>query len=188
MGGYGSGRRWSSKETTAAYHQLDIRNWRREGVLEPNRRFWNVEVLPNAPAKPRGIVLSNSLGEQYGVRLAWTACNYGGSRPWFLCPAPGCGRRVAILYGSRGLACRHCFQLAYASQQESGKNRALYRAQQIRMSLGGSGSIVEPFPERPKGMHRRKYRRLYVKAAIGERAYLSAIAHSILGVGYKGRF
>jgi len=35
--------------------------------------------------------------EDYPVEVEWTACNYGGSRPWFRCPARGCGRRVAIL-------------------------------------------------------------------------------------------
>jgi Transposase DDE domain len=30
--------------------------------------------------------------------LEWTPCNYGGARPWFLCPMDGCRRRVAVLY------------------------------------------------------------------------------------------
>ncbi len=36
---------------------------------------------------------------EYAVQLDWTACTYGGARPWFLCPAESCGRRVAKLYG-----------------------------------------------------------------------------------------
>jgi hypothetical protein len=35
--------------------------------------------------------------EQYPVRIVRTLCNLGGSRPWFICPAIGCRRRVAIL-------------------------------------------------------------------------------------------
>ena len=31
----------------------------------------------------------------YPVYLEYTACNYGGRRAWFRCPAIGCGRRVA---------------------------------------------------------------------------------------------
>jgi hypothetical protein len=34
--------------------------------------------------------------EQYPVRIARTPCNLGGSRAWFICPAVGCRRRVAI--------------------------------------------------------------------------------------------
>ena len=32
------------------------------------------------------------------VSITWTACHYGGVRAWFICPVPGCQRRVAILY------------------------------------------------------------------------------------------
>jgi hypothetical protein len=32
------------------------------------------------------------------VPLTYTPSNFGGRRPWFVCPSPRCGRRVAILY------------------------------------------------------------------------------------------
>ncbi len=38
---------------------------------------------------------------------------------------------------------------------------AVFRAQKIRMGLGGSANMLEPFPERPKGMHLDTYMRLY---------------------------
>ncbi len=38
--------------------------------------------------------------------------------------------------------------------------RALYKAQAIRERLRGSANMMEPFPERPKGMHHETYRRL----------------------------
>jgi hypothetical protein len=38
--------------------------------------------------------------------------------------------------------------------------RALYKAQSIRERLGGSASMMAPFPERPKGMHHKTYWRL----------------------------
>lgn len=37
--------------------------------------------------------------ESYPVGLDTTPCHLGGERSWFLCPARGCGKRVAILYG-----------------------------------------------------------------------------------------
>ena len=75
-------------------------------------------------------------------RRDWTPCNYGGARCWFLCPAAGCGRRVAILYGREILACRHCYKLAYRSQRQSASERSMRRAQVIRMKLGGSSGMV----------------------------------------------
>jgi hypothetical protein len=42
---------------------------------------------------------------------------------WFICPAVGCGRCVAILYGGGIFACRHCYRLAYASSREEAGGR-----------------------------------------------------------------
>jgi hypothetical protein len=96
------------------------------------------------------------------VPLTWTACNFGGERPWFICPGARCGRRVAILYGpGRYFLCRHCYDLRYESQREDKTHRALMRAQKIRKRLGGSANMMEPFPERPKGMHHDTYLRLF---------------------------
>jgi hypothetical protein len=120
--------------------------------------------------KPEKVILtyrhrSGPSGEWEDVRepveLAWTACNFGGERPWFICPGAGCGRGVALLYGPRRyFLCRHCYELVYESQREDKMYRALRRAQKIRKHLGGSANMMEPFPERPKGMHHDTYWRL----------------------------
>jgi hypothetical protein len=96
------------------------------------------------------------------VPLSWTACNFGGERPWFICPGAGCGRKVAVLYRlGRYFLCRHCYDLVYESQREDKMYRALRRAQKIRNHLGGSANMMEPFPEKPKGMHWKTYERLW---------------------------
>jgi NAD(P)-dependent dehydrogenase (short-subunit alcohol dehydrogenase family) len=47
-----------------------------------------------------------------------------------------CGRRVAVLYGAGELfACRCCYGLAYASQQEALHHRGLERARKILTKL-----------------------------------------------------
>jgi hypothetical protein len=102
--------------------------------------------------------------ENYPVTVEWTRCNYGGARAWFRCPASGCGRRVAILYGGEIFACRHCYQLAYDSQREAPHDRAVTRAQAIRRKLGGTVNLFERFPEKPNGMHWSTYQRLYMEA------------------------
>ena len=62
----------------------------------------------------------------YQVDLTTTPCNLGGVRYWFLCPiASGggsCGRRVGTLYlppGAGYFGCRHCYDLSYASRNET---------------------------------------------------------------------
>jgi hypothetical protein len=87
-----------------------------------------------------------------------------------------CGRQVTKLYhAGRLFACRHCSRLAYASQQESAHERGLLKAQKIRMRLGGSANMLEDFPEKPKGMHWRTYKRFCC-------AHDVAQEHSIIGL------
>lgn len=113
MGGLGSGRRPRSDADgfVESHLRIDVRGWQREGLLEPNRRFsycWskkeaaadftvNVEVRGDLlvltyeirrPDRPRGAQLEPI---QERVGLTFTSCNYGGQRPWFLCPMAGCG-------------------------------------------------------------------------------------------------
>jgi len=58
-----------------------------------------------------------------------------------------CGRSVTKLYGAgRLFACRHCYQLADASQQESAHRRGLGKSQKIRMRLGGSPKCLRSSP------------------------------------------
>jgi hypothetical protein len=191
VGGVGSGNwyRFDKKTTTGERHCVDVRYLHREGLLNPGGWFslrWSRAgretgsirgaVIGNEKAK--GVILtyrhrSGPSAEWEDVRepvsLAWTACNFGGERPWFICPGAGCGRRVAILYGpGRYFLCRHCYDLVYESQRENGMYRALHKAhlhkaQSIRERLGGSASMMKLFPQKPKGMHWRTYERLWWK-------------------------
>ena len=87
-----------------------------------------------------------------------------------------CGRRVAVLYCLRDyFACRHCYELAYESQQEPIRMRGLIKAQKIRMRLGAKPNVFDPFPEKPPRMHWRTYERL-------RRVYEIARDRSIQGV------
>jgi len=70
---------------------------------------------------------------QQPVTLEWTSCNFGGNRPWFICPNAGCDRRVAVLHAAgKWFPCRHCYDLSYERQREDKMHRALRRAQKIR--------------------------------------------------------
>ncbi len=97
--------------------------------------------------------------KEYPVQIERTDCNLGGQRVWFWCP--GCGRRVAVLYGWEVFSCRHCRNLAYASQRETANDRIIRRADSIRERLGWEIGIANPRGGKPKGMHWKTYWRLH---------------------------
>ena len=178
MGGMGSGRGYQGgKRTTGSCYQIDARKLQRAGVLTASGSFaWHWSRNGEAVASIRARVEEDRLtliyshksrgddwqAMEYPVRLEWTACTLGGRRVWFLCPANGCGRRVALLYiGGAGIfACRHCYRLAYACQRETADDRAMRRADNIRERLGWQAGIANPSGGKPKGMHWRTFERL----------------------------
>ena len=93
-------------------------------------------------------------------------CRFGGRRAWFRCAAyfnnRYWGRRVALLYGADELfAWWRCCGLGLSySQQNTPLYRGVNRAQKIGMRLGGSPDLLQPFPKRPRGMHKGTYTRL----------------------------
>ncbi len=113
MGGYGSGRFSHSgrRPTTSQRFALDAPFLHRHGVLREGGRFSMTVEYANGP-----VADIDAFYTRGGVRMApayhsrdkrphlrlddllveWTDCHYGGSRPWFICPRSGCGRRAAI--------------------------------------------------------------------------------------------
>jgi len=199
LGGPGSGRwyRWHTKDTVEGCRRLDVRDWQRRGLLRPGTWFswswWNgdsVQVASiNVQVQQTRVLLLYRVrrqGEDWQdieepVPVAWTVCRYGGERSWFICPGVVlnriCRRRVAILYGAgRYFLCRHCYNLVYASQREDHATRLISRAQKIRRRLGGSASLMEPFPEKPKGMYWRTYERLWWQ---GKEAEVNGLTRSL---------
>jgi len=181
MGGFESGRSSGfGRDTVESCRSIDVNQLHRDGCLVPGWRGgleWkrNGEKVASISmrAEDRCLVLSYNCrrnGEDWQdieepVSMVCVPCRFGGTRPYFICPGVvndiACGRRVVKLYGpGRYFLCRHCYRLAYASQNEGEWDRALRRANKIRMRLGGDPSMGSLFPERPKGMWRRTYERL----------------------------
>jgi hypothetical protein len=180
---------YGGRATCESCRSIDARRWHREGRLCAGQWFscsWTRGGEPSGDIsvrmEPDLVILSfrsrsRSEGQwksiEQRVPITWTPCHLGGQRPWFICSVFSggryCGRRVAVLYGAGELfACRHCYGLAYASQQESALYRGIRRAQKIRMRLGGRTSLMDPFPEKPQGMHWRTYHRLKERAESAE--------------------
>jgi hypothetical protein len=164
---------------------LDVRRWSRSGRLRPGSAFtetWKITPDQCASvdvrifgdhAKVTYMLTDAQAAVEQRLQIVWTPCHLGGSRKWFLCPGQkgrSCGRRVAILYLAIDVfCCRHCLGLKYLSQSESPRLRGIARAQKVRMMLGGTGSLMEPFPIKPRGMHWNTYRRLKTKALAREK-------------------
>jgi hypothetical protein len=187
---------YGGRATCESCTSIDVRRWHREGRLHPGQIFscsWACGGEPSGSINVRtekdAVVLlyrSWSWGAtewksvEQRVPVTWTACHFGGRRPWFVCSVYSggryCGRRVAVLYGAGELfACRRCYGLAYASQQEAVNQRGLEKARKIRMRLGGDANILDEFPEKPAHMHWRTYERLH-------RAYNIAQARCTVGL------
>jgi hypothetical protein len=169
MGGQGSGDylRSDAKDCAEDFNRLDVRHCARTGMLRPGpSTVWKWRFRGEVVASITVQVESDRLvlkyrhcesdsewkNENYAVRIVRTPCRFGGTRPWFLCPARGCGRRVAVLYGGGIFACRHCHQLAYGSTRENVSDRAMRRAEMLRARLGWEPGILNERGEKPKWM------------------------------------
>lgn len=174
MGGPGSGNRLRcfSKATTDAYRQIDVRRLARMGALRPgyvSEYQWTVSGKVTGDIRLRAetdrvyLTYRTRSGagrwrdESYPVELVYTRPHLGGSRPWFTCPADGCGRRVAVLHGGAIFACRHCHQLAYPSTREGATDRAIRQVEKIRTRLGWQAGILGEEREKPKWMRWRTF-------------------------------
>jgi hypothetical protein len=186
-----------ARQTCESCNALDVRQLQRSDCLRPGLWFSWKWTWGDQPSGDIQIMTENDAiwlifrVRRYGasewkdirqhVHLTWTKVHLGGRRPWFKCPVSSygkcCGRRVAKLYAAGDLfACRHCSGLAYASQQKSSEpDPGLDKAQKIRIRLGGTGSIIEPFPPKPKSMHWKTYHRLQHDHYVAEGRWLTAM-------------
>lgn len=170
MGGYGSGRTSAGgkKGVVERHYAMDVRQWYRTGRLIEGRRF-NLSLSAGAGRtqdlhvriEASCIVVESRFSthdrgpqeRSQTIWLDWTPCHLGGERPWLLCPAAGCGRRVAILYWGGYFACRHCLNLCYQTQLDEATTRASKRVDRTREKLGWKPGFLNGWGWKPKYMH-----------------------------------
>jgi hypothetical protein len=141
---------------------VDVDELRRAGFIgEPPTNWWVARNrLYRAGIQPRSWNdTAITLHDGQVLEIVWQPWHFGGRRASILCP---CGRRVRKVFaGEFGpWRCRHCYDLDYETRQVVPWNRMLIKAQNFRLRLGGTSSIFDPFPPRPKGFHRRRYERM----------------------------
>lgn len=170
--------RYASKTKREEIRHVDINRWNRDRLLWAGNVINWCWYRNGEKVASMSVVVEeeNSLRFQYRSRLMggeWedidyivlitrTRCNYGGTRPWFECPK--CKRRVAKLYADgHYFLCRHCHNMTYESRSQPKWDRVMDEQYRIRKRLGDDNSLCDPFPNRPKGMHRRTYYRLLIR-------------------------
>lgn len=179
MGGTGSGTwyRYEAKRTIGQMFRLDIRNLKKRGMLDTGKHAitWFSSRDGEATGRAsiyvlsgKGMVVgclweSDTTGKREELRVvvkfAHSACAFGSFRQWFLCPS--CRRRVGILVLQPPIvACRHCLNLSYESQNEHTMYRALRRRDKIGARLGVSDLFDFYSAYKPKWMHRVTFHRL----------------------------
>ncbi len=201
MGGSGSGNWWrrASGYTVEDCLTLDINTLAREGLMVPagcrgsidwsnkstGEKFASVcfELTVKNNESPN-LRLGYTVGSgenkkpvQEAIYLQTTKPHLGGVRWWFTCP--NCGRRAVKLYippGAKLFQCRLCYRLTYQSQRECPMYRAISQAHKIRTRLGGSPSLIDLFPFKPKGMHWRTYEKLRVDAIRYQNVWLKLVS------------
>jgi hypothetical protein len=183
-----------SKKCTADMRVLDVRQIQRDGCLTPGCTLnwtWsrNGEQVASIAMRAQAdrVTLtyeSRAYGGEpksmnYSVRLDRTGCNYGRQRVWWLCPAVGFGRRMAVLYGGAGFACRHCHQLAYKRNNDTANSAGFRRASKLRDRLDWVPGIAQGLGSKPKGMHWRTFARLLTTYQSYERQTMAGVAVSM---------
>jgi hypothetical protein len=196
LGGLGSGNwsRWPTKSIVGNGLTLDLYKLIRDGAFSPGHTAsgtltwtrndeyigsigYNSDLSGPASGSVRLHYNHEDKPEDYRVSLTTTRPHFGGVRWWFICPVNG--SRAAKLHlpsGGNIFASRQAFDLAYHSQNETYSDRMLTKAQDIRRNLGGSASLVDPFPDKPKGMHWTTYWRLHDQSEKSANMALGAIA------------
>jgi hypothetical protein len=181
-----------ARATVDGYRSIDIQEGHRQGLLKPGESIsWSWERNGRKVASIGVEVESHRIVLWYGIRgprrkytlfkepvyLEFSPCNYGGKRPWFLCPR--CCRRVVALDYCGHFSCRCCQGLVYQSQQVCRWKRAVRRMQKIRMRLGGCPDLGIPFPPKPPQMRWSTYERLVLEEQKAAEEHLTALKGGI---------
>ena len=189
MGGWNSGRNHRGAGRCEAWHRVELTYLRKNDFLRPGRRstlLWHrggerTGSIGFCAFEDHAELRYSCDGESVAQRIdyRYTPTNFGSRRMWFACP--NCRRACGVLYGGRRFYCRQCWRLTYASQYEDWWERARSRAEKIRAKLGQPGFIdidsTHDFPEKPKRMRWRTYRRLRAKDSQLMRAYEDGFCH-----------
>lgn len=130
--------------------------------------------------------LNSAKTEPQVVELEYTPNNYGGKRPWFLCPS--CDKRCAFLYCHGSFACRACHDLRYEVQYQRPDEKAVKRIRKLRHKLGADGDVDNETGPKPKFMHASRHAKLLGELEAQESRYVNALLSGSFWGGQIRRF
>ncbi|WDI30547.1 hypothetical protein PUV54_11325 [Hyphococcus flavus] len=183
MGGWGSGGGRNATKLTSL-RRIDLADLRRLNMLReigPRLFYWsrNGERVASVGVEYRRscLVLDyrvRNRGEDWvhireEIPLARTEQKFGGERLWLVCLTCRC--RCRTIFAGDYFRCRKCYRATYPSQYEDADSRLISRAEDVRIKLGASGSMDEPFPRKPKWMRWKTYHRLSRKDEIASERF-----------------
>lgn len=97
----------------------------------------------------------------YDISVEKQSCHFGGSRFFFQCPHPACGRRMRKLYQWGCLfLCRKCLKLGYYSQRLRPSKRFSRMERKIQDKLAQLGGNTY---QKPKWMRQKTFEALKAK-------------------------
>jgi hypothetical protein len=181
-----------AKGTVELYSTISIRDWRRHGVLREGTRDWcwvdgQINRNISVEAEQIRVILRYKARDEHGklqpieatIPLDATDAGRGRQRLWFWCP--GCGKRASILYFAKYFRCRRCHRIRFGNQTLSASEPPLERIRRNRVWLGGSRSLLKPFPPRPRYMRLEKYQRMMEEDQKVVSQFLEKAATSLAG-------
>ena len=166
--------RLAHRRLTSQAYEVDLRDLKQRG--------WSMMLAGGWVGGGDDAVTIEWCGRRLTVALTETQPQFGGKRLWFRCPK--CGARARIIYSPR-FTCRRCAGLLHPSTRQTGRDRAITRAVRLRRSLGGDGSLLAPFPSRPKGMKRKTWMRLFAKCKRDEQRGIMGMAATVANLSAR---
>ena len=173
MGGFGSGNHSQERRlTTDELPRVHIRDVDADFLLSD---LW----LPAITAKPKNLYVKGAANriifggkaadkiiEIGHASITYSARNFGGHQAYFQCQ---CGKKVTTLYiDVPSIACRQCHRLLYNSQFTRQHEQPATKAAKLRAKIGGGPALLQPLPDRPKGMHTETYERISYRILVYE--------------------
>jgi hypothetical protein len=134
--------------------RLDIRDFRRRGIVEPGRDGIRI-VLPD--------------GNDPTIHIIWRPMPFGGARAFFRCF--DCLEPCEILFLPR-MTCKSCEGAAYRSENLSRFNRIQERLRKLRAKAGAD--FTGPIPAKPKRMRWATYDSLLAQIKEADAAHTAA--------------